>query len=78
MRKSSNMLLSFNQIAPKLIPCFWPIFTDFQNEVVTSISAKYEPNRNTLWIEIVVGSLLIKNTDSNFGNQRSCFHVMLH
>ena len=29
-------ILSFIQLAPKSIPCFWPIFTNFQNEVFSS------------------------------------------
>ena len=46
--KTAMCILSFIHLAPKLIPCFWPIFTDFQIEVFSSnlnISAKYEPNQ---------------------------------
>ena len=31
--KAAICILSFIQLAPKLISYFWPIFTDFQNEV---------------------------------------------
>ena len=48
MCKSSNMqFIALIQLAPKLIPCFLPIFTDLQNEVFSlnlDISAKHEPN----------------------------------
>ena len=46
--KTAICILSFIQLAPKLMPCFWSIFTDFQNEVFSSnlnISAKYEPKQ---------------------------------
>ena len=45
--KAALCILSVIQLAPELIPGFWPIFTDIQNEVFSSnlnISAKYEPN----------------------------------
>ena len=34
--KAVICIFSFIQLAPKLIPCFWPIFTDFQNKVFIS------------------------------------------
>ena len=39
MRKSSNVHSWLDPVSTKLIPCFWPIFTDFWNEalVVTLI-----------------------------------------
>ena len=30
--KSEICIISFTQLAPKLVPCFWSIFTNFQNE----------------------------------------------
>ena len=45
--KAAIWILSFIQLAPKLIHCFWPIFIDFQNDIFSSnlnTSAKYEPN----------------------------------
>ena len=34
--KAAICILSFIQLVPKLIPCIWSIFTDFQNEIFSS------------------------------------------
>ena len=46
-RKANVSLSMIHHNASELIPCFWPIFADFQNEIGSSdlcVSAKYEPN----------------------------------
>ena len=46
-RKANVSLGRTHSNSSKLIPCFWPIFADFQNQVFNSnlnVSAKYESN----------------------------------
>ena len=38
--KAAICILSFIQLAPKSIPCFWPTFKDLQNEVSKPRSSK--------------------------------------
>ena len=48
--KAAICVISFIQFAPKLVPCFWHIFTDFQNEGFSS-RLKYLSEKGTTLAE---------------------------
>ena len=54
-QKTNVNIAMIHDNSSKLIPCFWPILTNFENEVFSSnlnISAKYHPSIKVLWIKI--------------------------